>query len=167
MLNCVKVMCLQTWLWISTMMPKWNQNHAKMDPKWTKWHPNGPKMVPKSSPGGLQMGQEASRWLKRCQDGLNEAPRAPQGLPRWPQDVPGCLIWPPTWPQEGPRWTQRDSRWPQDGPKRLQKGANWIKRWDIARFRQTYFFHCVLQWNWHIGDSKWLHVWTLVTSMTW
>ena len=62
-------------------MLKWIQ-------KWSKWQPNGLQMPATSIPGGLRMGQEASKWFKRCQDGLNEAPRPPQGFPRWPQDVP-------------------------------------------------------------------------------
>ena len=92
--------------------------------KWIQNEQNGTQMIPKwsSNARGLQMGQEASRWLKRCQDGLNDAPRAPWGRPRWFQDVPRWLKWAPTWPQEGPRWTQRDPRWPQDGLKMAPRG---------------------------------------------
>ena len=89
---------------------KWIQNDAKC-------HPNAPKRTP----GGFQMDQEASRWLKRCQDGLKEAPRCP---PRTPKMA-----------QRGPKMARRD-------PKMVPKGPKMAPRWSQEASKGTMLAPC-------------------------
>ena len=109
------------------------KNDSKMEPTSSQNGSKMSKMAPKwSIPGGLRMDQKASRWFKRRQDGLKEAPRSPRWRkedprchpkdPRWTQEGPRWALKGPRWPQEDPRWPLKDPRWSQDGPKMVPKG---------------------------------------------
>ena len=94
------------------MVPKSCTNGSKMSKMEPKW------MVTKCSLGGLQMSQEASRWLKRCQDGLNEASMTP----KMAQMCPKMAHMTPNMAPRGAKMAPKDPRWRQGSLKMVPRG---------------------------------------------
>ena len=81
-------------------------------------------MVSKCPSSGLQMAQEASRWLQ-------EIPRWPQVGSKRPQDglyrLQEGSKGPPRWLREAPRWLRKGPTWAKNGPKSLARGLQMVQ----------------------------------------
>ena len=94
------------------------------------------------------MGQEASRWLKRCQDGLNEAPRAPQGLPmaqRGPKMAHMAYNMTPRGPKKAPKWLQDGPQMALRSPQEASNGTKMGPKMEFGTIQKTLIFRWFFQ----------------------
>ena len=91
-------------------------------------------MGPKSPPGGLQMAQEASRWLQEVPRRLQEALRRLQDGPKGAQDGPRG-------PQDGSKSSRRPPKahsWTHPGPPKLEPKSTKHRSGTHSRFNNFF-----------------------------